>query len=861
MGFFDKIQGLLNPAIIEEYDDLYKNHFEAIDKYVRNFYEPRKKIELQEDKNAFLCYDTKRKEISDYLYKDWVNKDYENNTVKLSFKQKEYIVNHKNEILDLYNRFNKYEKATEECIRYYNEYPHAIAYYCVKVLDLYLTSVEMPMYSIDEKGNMDATMFCALMLKNTIKYVGELTFLQKRELLEHKVFFPEREKQLLKEIKDNKICIDFQINILGNEERKKYYKDFLAEHKIYNHNLTSSKKYCLKNCTKLDSYISEQNENERKRNIIFNDLLEQYDGYILPFIRHKYNKNNVDSLLDNEKEYLIKNYCEIIDYIELEGQKKIDELSKKFPLGMQLFEEEFWSDIGCLGIIPDSIGLIPNTPEWWSERFESRICHHDFRRFVFRTNINKEKIALLDLNGKAYKNGIEWENKQKDFAQTCRKEIKVSLKNWGAYKYDVPFKRISRTGEIIDGEFKIWQIFMTSYCIYSNIDYSLCPQMKNSYNLISKLEKCELKFKTDIYINLVNYIENIKKTVGKICVIVPEESENRKNLNEFYLSSLFDLLENKNIVYCRGIDNYSVIPECNMVFIVSLNLSNLSLRHLCKYFINRFKAKSPLITVVSLLKEHDKKEMLDIIKRKQDELRKEQDRIQKEKNDIVNCVSSWYDIGYPAMKCFSMYNYYPTTCDFEATNEEWNIRKMIWNFKANKGGTLSNAKAMTKIVPDVLRCLSYFFGEYLSKLTFVCIPASTRHVTKLRYEKFSQEICKFTGMENGFPHITIDVDGEAKHTGGKTKAQYRLDVDFFKNKYILLFDDVITKGNSMHEFKGKLEKLGAIVIGGFSIGVTKHERLPDNPIDKLDLPELNVTVPDYWAEILPSLPPIDELPF
>ena len=32
MGFFDKIQGLLNPAIIEEYDDLYKNHFEAIDK-------------------------------------------------------------------------------------------------------------------------------------------------------------------------------------------------------------------------------------------------------------------------------------------------------------------------------------------------------------------------------------------------------------------------------------------------------------------------------------------------------------------------------------------------------------------------------------------------------------------------------------------------------------------------------------------------------------------------------------------------------------------------------------------------------------------------------------------------------------
>ena len=96
MGFFDKIQWLLNPTIIEEFNDLYKNHFVALDKYIRNFYAPRTIIELQEDKDAFRRYDSKHKEISDCLYKDWANKDYGTNSVKLSFKQKEYIVNHKN---------------------------------------------------------------------------------------------------------------------------------------------------------------------------------------------------------------------------------------------------------------------------------------------------------------------------------------------------------------------------------------------------------------------------------------------------------------------------------------------------------------------------------------------------------------------------------------------------------------------------------------------------------------------------------------------------------------------------------------------------------------------------------------------
>ena len=44
-----------------------------------------------------------------------------------------------------------------------------------------------------------------------------------------------------------------------------------------------------------------------------------------------------------------------------------------------------------------------------------------------------------------------------------------------------------------------------------------------------------------------------------------------------------------------------------------------------------------------------------------------------------------------------------------------------------------------------------------------------------------------------------------------------------KGKNIILFDDVITSGRSMEQLRARLQKAGANVIGGFSIGKTKHE--------------------------------------
>ena len=80
-------------------------------------------------------------------------------------------------------------------------------------------------------------------------------------------------------------------------------------------------------------------------------------------------------------------------------------------------------------------------------------------------------------------------------------------------------------------------------------------------------------------------------------------------------------------------------------------------------------------------------------------------------------------------------------------------------------------------------------------------------------------------MLNAYKHIHFKSDGDAKHLGGTEKANISFDEDFFKGKYVVMFDDIITSGKSMERMKKKLESFGAVVLGGISIGKTKHERV------------------------------------
>lgn len=225
--------------------------------------------------------------------------------------------------------------------------------------------------------------------------------------------------------------------------------------------------------------------------------------------------------------------------------------------------------------------------------------------------------------------------------------------------------------------------------------------------------------------------------------------------------------------------------------------------------------------------------------------RQEEERKRQELRDLRSCVSSWPQPNRSSVGCFSLYYYYPTTCDWDASEDEWDVRNLIWDFKAKPHNYQSESEinqrhtnSVNKVLPDLEKVLRHYFGSNVSKLTFVPILASTRLVSERRYKDISFQLSNNLGMSNGYPYMSITKDGISKNdptntTGVSIQPEISLDGSFFKDRYVILFDDVITSGKSMERFKRLLESAGATVIGGLSIGKTKHERQGTNPIDKI----------------------------
>lgn len=255
---------------------------------------------------------------------------------------------------------------------------------------------------------------------------------------------------------------------------------------------------------------------------------------------------------------------------------------------------------------------------------------------------------------------------------------------------------------------------------------------------------------------------------------------------------------------------------------------------LLQYILGVINSKDKIINKDNELKELERQRI------ERERKRQEEERKRKELRDLRSCVSSWPQPNRSSVDCFSLYYYYPTTCDWDASEDEWDVRNLIWDFKANPNRPQSEAeikrrhdRATNEIIPEIKRVLSRYFGNQKTKLTFVCIPSSKKIVTERRYKDFAEIICNETGMTNGYYHVHIAEEGEASHLGGVVQAQFSVNGSFFKDRYVILFDDVITSGKSMERFKRLLESAGATVIGGLSIGKTKHERHQSNPIDEI----------------------------
>lgn len=157
-----------------------------------------------------------------------------------------------------------------------------------------------------------------------------------------------------------------------------------------------------------------------------------------------------------------------------------------------------------------------------------------------------------------------------------------------------------------------------------------------------------------------------------------------------------------------------------------------------------------------------------------------------------------------------------------ASSESQYIREEIWKFK--------NGRHQDEFIDQLEKKIKHTF-ENPNFLTLVCIPASTNEDNRIRYEHFSDVLCKKLNMTNGFRYISILKEKSPAHLGGRDVATYDFDKSFFKGKKVILFDDIVTKGASMHSFMDYLEEVGAKVVCCISIARTFWNQYMDYKIN------------------------------
>lgn len=81
---------------------------------------------------------------------------------------------------------------------------------------------------------------------------------------------------------------------------------------------------------------------------------------------------------------------------------------------------------------------------------------------------------------------------------------------------------------------------------------------------------------------------------------------------------------------------------------------------------------------------------------------------------------------------YNFFDYLPTKYK-QATKRDWEIRRLIWEFKDGKR-SLSVAKM-------VAEKLIQFYGADAKNIVFACIPASSEQRNFTRYKVFADEVC------------------------------------------------------------------------------------------------------------------------
>ena len=171
------------------------------------------------------------------------------------------------------------------------------------------------------------------------------------------------------------------------------------------------------------------------------------------------------------------------------------------------------------------------------------------------------------------------------------------------------------------------------------------------------------------------------------------------------------------------------------------------------------------------------------------------------------------------LSCFL--RYYPTRIKNVGIDGIFD-RQTIFDFK--------DGCNQSRVARFVAKELVRRFGRKVVNVVFSCVPASSQERNESRNKAFSALVCQLSGAIDGFSHVKVSGKRSAVH-GTKMKKEVRakrleedktieVDANFFKNKMVCVWDDVVTTGTSFCAYAAQLEKAGARVTNGIFLGKT-----------------------------------------
>jgi ATP-dependent DNA helicase RecQ len=181
-----------------------------------------------------------------------------------------------------------------------------------------------------------------------------------------------------------------------------------------------------------------------------------------------------------------------------------------------------------------------------------------------------------------------------------------------------------------------------------------------------------------------------------------------------------------------------------------------------------------------------------------------------EGGDILQSDYKHYFIKY-----YAIFDYYPKSRFQNVDDNIKKIRDLVYTFK--------DGKAKNEALVNKLCLLIKTVNIPLEDSYRVPMPASTMKKTKNRYEIFCSLLSEKLSIKNGYNLITTkDHEPTKGQAGGDKIGNFNFEngTNIFRNRNIILFDDVRTSGTTFKQVATKLLNSGAKSVTGLFLAKT-----------------------------------------